>query len=69
MGTGIIWGAWSSCVCLGRRLVWSFPICITSFWGKAGWKGVWVVGAGLKAGHCGGHMDSVTAWSLPTAKA
>lgn len=48
MGRGIVWGAWSCCVCLGKRLVWSFPICIFSFKGKAGWKGIWVVGAGLK---------------------
>lgn len=38
------------CICLGKRLVWSFPICITSFWEKEGWKGIWVVGASLRGG-------------------
>lgn len=28
--------------------MWSFPVCITFFWGKEGWKGIWVVGAGLR---------------------
>lgn len=48
-GRGIGWDAQSGCVAvsaLGRRLVWSFPICTTSFWGKEGWKGIWVLGTG-----------------------
>lgn len=33
---------------LGEEAGVGFPICIPSYKGKAGWKGIWVVGAGLK---------------------